>query len=93
MQNFKNNYHTQVASRLSKKESIVSGKAGSIAEEVISAIRTVYAFSGQQKEIDRYQVFLKEARKINTLKGDCYFVVILKTATKARARLCLLHDT
>ncbi|KOB68894.1 ATP-binding cassette sub-family B member 1 [Operophtera brumata] len=31
-----------VAARLSKKESVASGKAGSIAEEVLSAIRTVF---------------------------------------------------
>ncbi|KAI8436928.1 hypothetical protein MSG28_010354 [Choristoneura fumiferana] len=58
-----------VASRLSKKEAKASGKAGSVTEEVISAIRTVYAFSGQQKEIDRYKVHLKDARIINIKKG------------------------
>ena len=30
------------------------GKAGSIAEEVLSAIRTVLAFGGETKEIKRY---------------------------------------
>ncbi|VVC86623.1 unnamed protein product [Leptidea sinapis] len=58
-----------IASRLSKKEAIASGKAGSIAEEVISSIRTVYAFSGQQKELERYQVHLDDARNINIKKG------------------------
>ncbi|VDN18141.1 unnamed protein product, partial [Gongylonema pulchrum] len=29
-------------------------KAGAIAEEVITGIRTVIAFNGQNKEIDRY---------------------------------------
>ena len=28
--------------------------AGSVAEEVLSAIRTVIAFGGEEKEIDRY---------------------------------------
>ncbi|KAG6459009.1 hypothetical protein O3G_MSEX011164 [Manduca sexta] len=58
-----------IASRLSKKEAVASGKAGNIAEEVLSAIRTVYAFSGQQKEIERYGKHLIDARKINIKKG------------------------
>ncbi|CAB3248407.1 unnamed protein product [Arctia plantaginis] len=58
-----------IASKYSKKEAVASGKAGTIAEEVISAIRTVYAFSGQRKEYERYAVHLEEARKINIKKG------------------------
>ncbi|KAJ8733987.1 hypothetical protein PYW07_014538 [Mythimna separata] len=58
-----------IAASLSKKEAIASGKAGAIAEEVISAIRTVYAFSGQQQELQRYESHLDEARKINIKKG------------------------
>ncbi|XP_045448213.1 ATP-dependent translocase ABCB1 [Melitaea cinxia] len=58
-----------IASRLSKKEAVASGKAGSVAEEVLSAVRTVFAFSGQEKEIERYETHLAEARKINIKKG------------------------
>ncbi|XP_045772549.1 ATP-dependent translocase ABCB1-like [Maniola jurtina] len=58
-----------IASRLSKKEAVASGKAGSIAEEVLTAVRTVYAFSGQTKEIERYEGHLAEARSINIKKG------------------------
>ncbi|XP_072949352.1 ATP-dependent translocase ABCB1-like [Epargyreus clarus] len=58
-----------IASSLTKKESKASGKAGAVAEEVLSAIRTVYAFSGQQKEIQRYETHLNEARKINIKRG------------------------
>ncbi|XP_060800671.1 ATP-dependent translocase ABCB1 [Amyelois transitella] len=58
-----------IASRLTKKEAILSGKAGAVAEEVISAVRTVYAFSGQRKEIERYQSFLGKSRSINIKKG------------------------
>nr|XP_049698231.1 ATP-dependent translocase ABCB1 isoform X1 [Helicoverpa armigera]XP_049698232.1 ATP-dependent translocase ABCB1 isoform X2 [Helicoverpa armigera] len=58
-----------VGARFGKKEAIASGKAGAIAEEVISAIRTVYAFSGQSKEMVRYEGHLREARKINIKKG------------------------
>ncbi|XP_022125383.2 ATP-dependent translocase ABCB1 [Pieris rapae] len=58
-----------IASRLSKKEAAASSKAGSIAEEVLSAIRTVYAFSGQHKELERYETHTNDARKINIKKG------------------------
>ncbi|CAH1643412.1 unnamed protein product [Spodoptera littoralis] len=58
-----------IAASLSKKEAIATGKAGAIAEEVISAIRTVYAFSGQEKELERYEGHLNDARKINVKKS------------------------
>lgn len=41
------------------------GAAGAIAEEVLSAIRTVIAFGGQKKEIERYSEKLIFARKNN----------------------------
>ncbi|KAH9634092.1 hypothetical protein HF086_001294 [Spodoptera exigua] len=58
-----------IAANLSKKEAVATGKAGAIAEEVISAIRTVYAFSGQEKELERYEGHLNDARKINVKKS------------------------
>ncbi|XP_052753180.1 ATP-dependent translocase ABCB1-like isoform X2 [Galleria mellonella] len=58
-----------LSSRLSTKEAEASGKAGAVADEVISAIRTVYAFSGQQKEIERYESHLRDIRKVNIKKG------------------------
>ena len=39
------------------------GKAGAIAEEVLSSIRTVTAFGGQQKEVDKYSAEVVTARK------------------------------
>ena len=30
------------------------GKAGAVAEEVISAIRTVFCYNGQEREINRF---------------------------------------
>lgn len=44
-------------------------KAGSIAEEVISSIRTVAAFGGEKKEIERYASHLGEARDFGIKKG------------------------
>ena len=38
---------------LTEKELKAYGKAGAIAEEVLSSIRTVVAFGGQQKEVKR----------------------------------------
>ncbi|KAM3968188.1 ATP-dependent translocase ABCB1-like [Aphomia sociella] len=58
-----------IASNLSKKEADASGKAGNVAEEVISSIRTVYAFSGQEKELARYGGYIETVRKINIRKG------------------------
>ena len=39
--------------KFSRKELKAYAKAGAVAEEVLSAIRTVYAFNGQQKELKR----------------------------------------
>ena len=39
---------------LTEKELKAYGKAGAIAEEVLSSIRTVVAFGGQQKEVKRW---------------------------------------
>ncbi|XP_049873104.1 ATP-dependent translocase ABCB1-like [Pectinophora gossypiella] len=58
-----------ISSRLSKSEAEATAKAGNITEEVISSIRTVYAFSGQQTELERYQNHLKTSRSINIKKG------------------------
>ena len=50
--------------RLSKREMDAYAKAGAIANEVFSSIRTVFAFNGQQKELDRYCENLSEAKKL-----------------------------
>ncbi|XP_030842345.1 ATP-binding cassette, sub-family B (MDR/TAP), member 4 isoform X3 [Strongylocentrotus purpuratus] len=44
-------------------------QAGSVAEEVLSCIRTVIAFGGEQKEVTRYEKELKEARDVGVKKG------------------------
>jgi len=41
---------------LAAKEMAAYAKAGAIAEEVLAGIRTVVAFGGETKEIERYQV-------------------------------------
>ncbi|XP_053373101.1 ATP-dependent translocase ABCB1-like isoform X2 [Mercenaria mercenaria] len=44
-------------------------KAGAIAEEVMGAIRTVVAFGGEEKECERYNANLIEARDLGIKKG------------------------
>ncbi|CAG9855746.1 unnamed protein product [Phyllotreta striolata] len=51
--------------RLAKNEVEAYGVSGSIAEEVFSLIRTVTAFNGQQKEIERYKKNLIVAKENN----------------------------
>ncbi|KAJ2945157.1 hypothetical protein O0L34_g9220 [Tuta absoluta] len=43
--------------------------AGVIAEEVLSSIRTVVAFGGEKKELDRYARRLQPAKRIGARKG------------------------
>ncbi|KAG5875736.1 hypothetical protein JTB14_010724 [Gonioctena quinquepunctata] len=54
-----------LTTKFAKKELDAYGSAGSIAEEVLSSIRTVVAFSGQEKEMERYDKNLVFARKNN----------------------------
>ncbi|GJQ81868.1 hypothetical protein Trydic_g9894 [Trypoxylus dichotomus] len=54
-----------LTTKFSMKEMESYGSAGAIAEEVLGAIKTVMAFGGQQKEIDRYKVHLQTACKNN----------------------------
>lgn len=48
----------QLLSSITTKELDAYAKAGSIAEEVLSSIRTVAAFGGEKKEIVRYKAIL-----------------------------------
>ncbi|XP_065187026.1 ATP-dependent translocase ABCB1-like [Sycon ciliatum] len=51
------------------KEQAAYAKAGAVAEEVLSSIRTVVAFGGEHKEAERYTNELEEAQKIGQRKG------------------------
>ncbi|KAG8139075.1 hypothetical protein E2320_001848, partial [Naja naja] len=57
-----------ILSILTTKELMAYAKAGSVAEEILSAIRTVIAFNGQKKAIARYDKNLEEAQSIGTKK-------------------------
>jgi len=44
-------------------------EAGGVAEEVLSAVRTVIAFGGQNKECERFNANLVKAKKLGIRKG------------------------
>ncbi|XP_019299110.2 ATP-binding cassette sub-family B member 5 [Panthera pardus] len=54
---------------LSSKELNAYSKAGAVAEEVLSSIRTVVAFGAQEKEIQRYTQNLKDAKDVGIRKA------------------------
>ncbi|KAM4706234.1 ATP-binding cassette sub-family B member 5-like [Rhinophrynus dorsalis] len=54
---------------LTSKELSAYAKAGAVAEEVLTSIRTVVAFGGQDKEIKRYSKNLGEAKKCGIKKA------------------------
>lgn len=58
-----------VTSRLSKQELDVYAKAGNIAEEAFTAIRTVKAFEGQELECVKYESQLVHAKRLNIKRG------------------------
>ncbi|XP_072756399.1 multidrug resistance protein homolog 49 isoform X2 [Anoplolepis gracilipes] len=53
----------KVQSSLSALELAAYGQAGSVAEEVLASIRTVVAFNGEKKEVERYSEKLIPAEK------------------------------
>ncbi|XP_072639928.1 ATP-binding cassette sub-family B member 5 isoform X4 [Canis lupus baileyi] len=69
---------------LTTKELNAYSKAGAVAEEVLSSIRTVVAFGAQEKEIQRYTQNLKDAKDVGIKKaiasklslGAVYFFMI-----------------
>ncbi|XP_067417766.1 ATP-binding cassette sub-family B member 5 [Emydura macquarii macquarii] len=54
---------------LTSKELTAYAKAGAVAEEVLSSVRTVVAFGGQEKEINRYTSKLGEAKVLGIKKA------------------------
>uniref|UniRef100_A0A673ARF2 ABC-type xenobiotic transporter n=1 Tax=Sphaeramia orbicularis TaxID=375764 RepID=A0A673ARF2_9TELE len=58
-----------LAAGLFGKEQSAYAKAGAVAEEVLSAIRTVFAFNGQDKEIERYHRNLEDAKNMGIKKA------------------------
>uniref|UniRef100_A0A673ASJ7 ATP-binding cassette, sub-family B (MDR/TAP), member 4 n=1 Tax=Sphaeramia orbicularis TaxID=375764 RepID=A0A673ASJ7_9TELE len=59
----------KVMTSFTSKEQSAYAKAGAVAEEVLSAIRTVFAFNGQDKEIERYHRNLEDAKNMGIKKA------------------------
>ncbi|KYN10498.1 Multidrug resistance protein like protein 49 [Trachymyrmex cornetzi] len=59
----------KIQSSLSSSELAAYGQAGSVAEEVLAAIRTVVAFNGEKKEVERYSEKLAPAEKSGIRRG------------------------
>uniref|UniRef100_A0A4W4E5J6 ABC-type xenobiotic transporter n=1 Tax=Electrophorus electricus TaxID=8005 RepID=A0A4W4E5J6_ELEEL len=78
----------KVMTSFTTQEQTAYAKAGAVAEEVLSAIRTVFAFGGQRKEIQRYQKNLEEAKNVGIKKavtvniavGFTYFMIYMAYA-------------
>ncbi|KAM4600373.1 ATP-dependent translocase ABCB1 [Polymixia lowei] len=60
---------SMVLTSFTSKEQGAYAKAGAVAEEVLSAIRTVFAFSGQEREIKRYRKNLEDAQNMGIKKA------------------------
>uniref|UniRef100_A0A3B4T8A9 ATP-binding cassette, sub-family B (MDR/TAP), member 4 n=1 Tax=Seriola dumerili TaxID=41447 RepID=A0A3B4T8A9_SERDU len=60
---------SKVLTSFTSKEQTAYAKAGAVAEEVLSAIRTVFAFSGQDREIKRYHKNLEDAKRMGIKKA------------------------
>nr|XP_003475021.2 multidrug resistance protein 1-like [Cavia porcellus] len=59
----------KILSSFTDKELSAYAKAGAVAEEVLAAIRTVIAFGGQNKELERYNNNLEDAKRIGIKKA------------------------
>ncbi|XP_076821320.1 ATP-dependent translocase ABCB1-like isoform X2 [Clavelina lepadiformis] len=57
-----------------KRETDAYSKAGAIAEETISSVKTVASFGCQMKEVERYDHNLKEAKKAAMFRGGAFGV-------------------
>lgn len=62
-------FFSKVLASFTNKEQTAYAKAGAVAEEVLSAIRTVFAFSGQTREIERYHKNLRDAKDVGIKKA------------------------
>ena len=51
-------YFLQIITSYTVREQRAYASAGGIAEEVLSGIRTVVAFGGEEKEAERYEEFM-----------------------------------
>ncbi|XP_060756248.1 ATP-binding cassette, sub-family B (MDR/TAP), member 4 [Neoarius graeffei] len=75
----------KIMTTFTSREQTAYAKAGAVAEEVLSSIRTVFAFGGQKKEIKRYEKNLENAKNcgikkaltVNIAVGFTYFMIYI----------------
>ncbi|KAG8552277.1 hypothetical protein GDO81_004465 [Engystomops pustulosus] len=60
---------TKLLGSFTTKELSAYAKAGAVAEEIMTAIRTVVAFNGQDKALKQYNTNLKDAKKVGIKKS------------------------
>ncbi|XP_052474766.1 ATP-dependent translocase ABCB1 isoform X2 [Carassius gibelio] len=78
----------KVMASFTTREQTAYAKAGAVAEEVLSSIRTVFAFGGQKKEILRYHKNLEDAKNfgikkaitVNIAMGFTFFMIYMSYA-------------
>ncbi|KAI5618278.1 multidrug resistance protein 1, partial [Silurus asotus] len=58
-----------IIATLTSKELTSYAKAGAVAEEILVAIRTVVAFNGQKKALDKYETNLVDAKNLGVKKA------------------------
>ncbi|XP_071144835.1 ATP-dependent translocase ABCB1-like isoform X2 [Mytilus edulis] len=62
-------YFSGLMQNFAKREQALYADAGSVAEEVISCMRTVVSFNGQKQEVKRYGKSLEETKQIGIKKS------------------------
>ncbi|XP_041039515.1 ATP-binding cassette, sub-family B (MDR/TAP), member 4 isoform X1 [Carcharodon carcharias] len=67
---------SKLLTSFTKQEQNAYAKAGAVAEEALSSFRTVVAFGGQKKEVDRYQKHLFDAKDIGINKSIVMSVAV-----------------
>uniref|UniRef100_A0A3B3S482 ATP-binding cassette, sub-family B (MDR/TAP), member 5 n=1 Tax=Paramormyrops kingsleyae TaxID=1676925 RepID=A0A3B3S482_9TELE len=60
---------SKIIASLTSKELSAYAKAGAVAEEILVAIRTVVAFNGQKKAVEKYESNLEEAKNFGVKKA------------------------
>ncbi|XP_073702575.1 ATP-dependent translocase ABCB1 [Garra rufa] len=60
---------SKILATLTSKELTAYAKAGAVAEEILVAIRTVVAFNGQKKAVEKYEKNLVEAKEFGVKKA------------------------
>lgn len=66
---FGSNYLVKVQAKSNTKELDAYAKAANVVEEVLGAVRTVFAFGGEKIEVQRYKKHLEPAKQASNSKG------------------------